>query len=169
MATEIKEPAEKLYKILSEEYRVYQELQQLGNKKQEALIENELEDLAEIVEAETDLMDNVDNLEAARLQLIESIATDLDQSAEELSFNQLLPELPEAKKDAFSELRGELLELIEDLNALNESNRQLLMEALKFNEFSMKAVIGSENQQTYENPGKAGKNNKSNRIINRQA
>ncbi len=98
MATEIKEPAEKLYKILSEEYRVYQELQQLGNKKQEALIENELEDLAEIVEAETDLMDNVDNLEAARLQLIESIATDLDQSAEELSFNQLLPELPEAKK-----------------------------------------------------------------------
>ncbi|MFN2363024.1 MAG: flagellar export chaperone FlgN, partial [Halarsenatibacteraceae bacterium] len=67
------------------------------------------------------------------------------------------------------ELRDKLLELIEDLNALNESNRQLLMEALKFNELSMKAVIGSENQQTYKNPGKAGKDNKSNRIINRQA
>ena len=169
MAAQIKELAGKLYKILSEEYRVYQELKRLGNKKQEALIENELEELAEIVEAETELMDNVDNLEVARLQLIESIAKDMDQSAEELSFNQLLPELPEAKKDEFSELRDKLLELIEDLNALNESNRQLLMEALKFNEFSMKAVIGTENQQTYNNPGKAGRNNKSNRIINRQA
>lgn len=169
MVEEIKMPAEKLYKILAEEYQVYQELQKLGKRKQEALIENELEELAEIVEAETELMDNVDNLEKARLQLLEAIAGKLGEKADELSFSQLLPELPATRKDEFSELRDNLLELIEELNALNESNRQLLMEALKFNEFSMKAVIGSENQQTYKNPGKSGKNNKSNRIINRQA
>lgn len=165
----IKEPAEKLYKILSEEYRVYEELQKLGNKKQEALIENELEELAEIVEAETELMDNVDNLEAARLELLEAIATDLDEPVNELSFNELLSELPAAKQAEFSELREKLLELIEELNALNESNRQLLMEALKFNEFSMKAVIGADNKQTYSSPGKSNKKDKSNRIINRQA
>ncbi len=169
MVEKIKMPAEKLYEILEEEYQVYQELQKLGNKKQEALIENELEELAEIVEAETELMDNVDNLEEARLQLLEAFAGKIGESADELSFSQLLPELPASRQDEFSELRENLLELIEELNALNESNRQLLMEALKFNEFSMKAVIGSENQQTYKNPGKSGKNNKSNRIINRQA
>jgi len=165
----IKEPADKLYQILSEEYQVYGELKELANQKQEALIENELEELAEIVEAETELMDNVDKLEAARLELLEAIAGNLDISVDDLNFNELLSELSESRQAEYSELRDKLLELIEDLNALNEGNRQLLMEALKFNEFSMKAVIGSEDQQTYKNPGKTGKNNKSNRIINRQA
>ncbi len=165
----IKEPADKLYQILSEEYQVYGELKELANQKQEALIENELEELAGIVEAETELMDNVDKLEAARLELLEAIAGNLDISVDDLNFNELLSELSESRQAEYSELRDKLLELIEDLNALNEGNRQLLMEALKFNEFSMKAVIGSEDQQTYKNPGKTGKNNKSNRIINRQA
>lgn len=169
MTAEIKVPAEKLYKILSEEYRVYEELQSLATKKQTALIENELEELAGIVEAETELMDNVDNLEEARLQLLEDIAESFTEPADELSFGDLLEELPEEKQDKFSDLREELLELIEELNALNEGNRQLLMEALKFNEFSLKTVIGAENNQTYSTGGKSSKKDKSNRIINRQA
>ena len=161
---------EGLYNILSEEYELYVKLNKTASEKNEAIVENEIEDLAEVVENEDELLKKIENLEEKRTKIIAELAQrhDLD---DDFQYKNLINNFPEEWQDKFSDIREKLLEVIDEIHEKNEENTMLLDEAIKLNNFSLnmlsKAVSPENGTYNKKQTNKKGKQNYN--IIDRQA
>ena len=161
---------EDLYNILSEEYELYVKLNKTASAKNEAIVENEIEDLAEVVENEDELLKKIENLEEKRTKIIAELAQkhDLD---DDFQYKNLINNFPEEWQDKFSDIREKLLEVIDEIHEKNEENTMLLDEAIKLNNFSLnmlsKAVSPENGTYNKKQTSKKGKQNYN--IIDRQA
>jgi flagellar biosynthesis/type III secretory pathway chaperone len=126
-----------LLSILKNEYEKYEKLQETADKKTEALVENEIDGLADIVEKEDEIITNIEDLEESRNNLVKKLLDLYEVKEEEINYSELTGYLPDEWQDEFDPIRDDLLESIENLHEKNEENRMLLNEAVKLNKFSI--------------------------------
>ncbi|MGM0438537.1 MAG: flagellar protein FlgN [Bacillota bacterium] len=164
------ENIEELYNILSEEYELYQKLNKTASEKNEAIVENEIDDLAEVVENEDEFLKKIEELEEKRTKIIVNLAEKYDLK-DDFQYSNLINNFPEDWQDKFSEIRKKLLEVIDEIHEKNEENTMLLDEAIKLNNFSLnmlsKAVSPENGTYNKNQTSKKGKQNYN--IIDRQA
>jgi len=164
------ENIEELYNILSEEYELYQKLNKTASEKNEAIVENEIDDLAEVVENEDEFLKKIEELEEKRTKIIVDLAKKYDLK-DDFQYSNLINNFPEDWQDKFSEIRKKLLEVIDEIHEKNEENTMLLDEAIKLNNFSLnmlsKAVSPENGTYNKKQTNKKGKQNYN--IIDRQA
>ena len=174
----IAEQIDRLCEVLSALESRHRQLYQMAEEKQEALIAVEIDDLMEVVEREEELLEDINDLEARR----QSLSDKLTGSIEEIEPGQFnLSALIEylENESILSDLREKLAaqqdslqNLLQDLERLNEQNRELLLEAMKFNEFSLKVLLqGATPNSTYQPDGSGREDNggQSSSIIDRRA
>lgn len=153
---------EKLIQVLKNEYEIYQQLYRLGEEKQQIIIDNEVDDLLSIIEDEQAEIEKINELEAKRVEVLTEIAEENSLAQEELSFTKLIELLSEPDKSELKNIRQKLLELLEDIQAINETNANLIEESLKLNNYTLQLLTDSNinKNSTYQKPGKQDKNNK---------
>jgi len=164
------ENIEELYNILDEEYELYEKLNKTASEKNEAIVENEIDELAEVVENEDKLLKNIEELEEKRTKIIAELAKKYDLK-DDFQYSNLINNFSEEWQDKFSAVRENLLEVIDEIHEKNEENTMLLDEAIKLNNFSLnmlsKAVSPDDGTYDKKQTSKKGKQNYN--IIDRQA
>ena len=147
------ENIEELYNILAKEHELYEKLNQTASKKNEAIVENEIDDLADVVENEDELLKKIEGLEEKRTKIIVNLAEKYDLE-DDFQYSNLINNFPEKWQ-----------------NEKNEENTMLLDEAIKLNNFSLnmlsKAVSPENGTYNKKQTNKKGKQNYN--IIDRQA
>ncbi|MFW5855836.1 MAG: flagellar protein FlgN [Bacillota bacterium] len=164
------ELAADLYKILKKEYELYQSLKQSAEKKKDSIIEGEVDDLAQLVEKEEEIVNKLEKKEKKREKVLQELIEIKGVDLKKISFKEMLKYFSEKWQDDLATYRSKLLEIIEELEALNEENRSLLEEAMKFNNFSLNMLYDAIDlsSQTYSKDKSSEKKQGFN-IIDRKA
>lgn len=139
---------ERLVSILGEEINFCREMTCFAQKKQDLIIENQVEELLQLVDEEEEKSEIIQDLEAERMSIFKAIMGDQG------TLSDLIARLEAAGEDNWKQrlisVREELLELLFELQSLNERNKVLVEEALTFNQFTMnllRQVKGSRGQK----------------------
>jgi len=146
---------EELTEILKEENELYEKLLDIAEDKKETLINNNIESLFNLVENDRDYIEQVSELEERRLTLMNDIKENF-AIEDDLSYMEFVEQLPDHWGEKLNPIRNELLETLEEFHILNEENKKLIEEAVKFNKFSIDLIIENlnNNEYTYNELGK---------------
>jgi hypothetical protein len=125
---------------------VYSALYKFAERKQQALINNNLVELEKITLAEEQLLFEASRLEKERLLWAEQIGQELNKPPEELTLSELAEHFPQ-----FREVQIELENVVKQLIEVHELNTQLLEQALKIVNLTS-ALITQKEETTYANP-----------------
>ena len=159
---------EDLLNILKEEKNLYQKLFEIAEEKNEALVNNEIDKLIEIVENDREVIADIEAKDQERNDKIQEIKTEFEIKLEKDSYSNLIEKLPEDWGEALNPIREELIELTDEFHSLNEQNQKLLEQALELNQISFETVMQNikDEDTTYSNTAKNKKEQP--RIINKQ-
>lgn len=145
---ELADLTDELCSILSALEKQYKLVYKLAENKQDAVVDNDIDELMKVVEKEEKLMEKIDSLEDKRQEITDRLSSLTGE--EEFNLSTLCEYISGQQHDRVAELQERLQRLLEDLSWLNEQNRELLLEAMKFNEFSLKLLLkGTAEDQTY--------------------
>lgn len=145
-----------LIKILKEQLEEYKVLLDIANKKQKALIKNDIDGLDRINKEEHELIVGITRLEKKRLEIIGEIGKKIGSNVETLTLKELEKTAPAPFQGELNAIAAEFAQVIEDLNKINQENSGLIEQALKIVNFTIDTITNSEREVVY--PSKEGKN-----------
>ncbi|HOA41198.1 MAG TPA: flagellar protein FlgN [Halanaerobiales bacterium] len=126
--------------IFVKEYEEYTLLYEIVKRKQEAIINNDIEQLADILREEQSVIENIEELEEARQAVLNKLAEEKKEERDKpLSFAGLM-ELVPAEKEELEQLRDQFLQLLDKLQEINNENRDLIEDSLKITEASLEFI-----------------------------
>lgn len=159
---------EDLLTILKEEKNLYQKLFEIAEEKNEALVNNDLDKLIEIVEKDRKVIADIEKKDQARNDKIQEIKNKFEIELEKDSYSNLIEQLPAEWGETLNPIREELIELTDDFHSLNEQNQKLLKQAMELNKISFETLMQNikEEDTTYSKQTKDKKEQP--RIINKQ-
>lgn len=130
----------KKFKIFfRKEYEQYCLLFEKAEAKQKAILENDIDKLAELVGEEQTLLNEIDELEEERHKLLSELVPERESSEDIISFNELLDFMPEERKE-MKELKADFLLILEKIQKVNEENRVLIEDSLKLTDYSLQVI-----------------------------
>jgi len=146
-----------LTEILKKESTLYKKLLKIAEKKKETLIQNEIETLFDHVETDQELIDQVTKLENRRLEIMDEIDKKFDINSKELSYHEFINNIPDNWQVKLNPIREKLVNTLEEFHVLNEENKKLIEEAVKFNKFSIDLIVDNlkKNNTTYHTKDKS--------------
>ncbi|AZO93998.1 flagellar protein FlgN [Halocella sp. SP3-1] len=147
--------AKKICEILKTEYQLYQSIYQLARRKQDIIIAEDLEGLEEIVKKEEKLLGEVQKMEEARLELVD---TNLDD---------LLSRVDKPNKQELDDLRNRLVSLTLKLKEQNLLNNQLIEDSLTLVNIKLNLAKNNGGTKTYSKKGLVKKSGST--FVNRRA
>lgn len=141
---------------LKKQARIYGELKQLGEHKQQALVKNNLHELEAVTVREEQLLMEAARLEKERLLWAEQIAEHLGKSPENITLAELAERYPQLK-----EVKSDLENVITNLKEVHELNTQLLNQAIKVVDITLGVLTAQPGGNLYNRPGKKESEQKS--------
>ncbi len=145
----------RLYEILEREYKLYAELVDIFRKEKEAILEDDIEIVNELVLESEDKVYKIDFLEKEREKLLNNKYKNLDDF---ISF------LNSSEQNKFIKLKEELLSKIEELSYLKETNELLINKTLKYLRFYIELLSKETGSPVY---GEGGILNFNKKLINK--
>lgn len=151
------EEVENLKVNLKQQVELYKELFSLEERKQKALIANNLQEIDTTTDLEEKIMRQAGLMEQERLQWAASIGRDLGKTPEDLTLAELADRFP-----ALAEVRSDLDLVVGRLQKIHVINAQLLEQAMKIVKFTV-GMLTQQEKNTYTHPDR--KENESNRKL----
>lgn len=140
---------------------VHLQMLDLAAAKKQAIMENKIESLIEILNRESKMMKLVEQLEAQRAEAAFSflqgvgIRSNLNLNLTELSRLVFDPE----EKSRLVHIQTKLSNTLNDLKKANELNQKLIEQSLTFIDYSLDLLVGRPNQEmTYHHPSDKSSN-----------
>ncbi|MFW6309439.1 MAG: flagellar protein FlgN [bacterium] len=170
----MKELVSNLITVLKNEFEYYQKLKDLAEIKNQAIIDNDVDELSQQIEKDKKVIETLDNLEEKRVDVLVALREELGLEEGQLEYEVLIENISDRAGEELNRVREKLLQVMEELHQINEQNKVLLQEAIKLNNFSfnMIANIVEPDLDTYTDNNKSNKNksdSKIKRIIDRRA
>ncbi|MFY9496925.1 MAG: flagellar protein FlgN [Halanaerobiales bacterium] len=141
-------------KLFVEEYEEYTRLYEIVKNKQEAIINNDIQELAEILKEEQAIIEKIEEMEEAREKILNQLALEKDiDSKETITFTELMELMP-AERVELEQIKEKFLQLLDKLQELNQENRELIEHSLKITESSLEFIreaTGRTNLYNYKN------------------
>jgi hypothetical protein len=153
--------------LFKKEYDLYIQLKETAGLKQEAIIENNIGELTSIMERETGIISTIERFEQQREDLLLKLAEDNHLEEKNLSFEYLVKLMPEAKRDELKSIREDFINLFNELEKVNDCNRELISDSLVVNDFSLQLILQAAGRDVVYN--KPGEKKGFNHIIERKA
>lgn len=138
----------KLHENLKRQVLLYQELKNYAQRKQQALVENNLQGIEAITVREEQLIMEAASLENERLLWAEQIAQRLGKAPEEIILSELAERFPELNK-----VKADFEEVLTSLQELNDLNTQLLKQAIQVVDLSLSLMTTQPQTNVYNRPG----------------
>ncbi len=158
MVPEIKQLNENLKKQAA----LYQEIKDYAQKKQQALLRNDLQEIEATTIREEQLLLEASRLEKERLLWTERAARHLGKGPESITLKELAERFPE-----LTDVRVELENVVMNLKEVNELNNQLLKQAMKVTNLTVSIMTAQPNGSTYNRPGEKESESKAVRFLDR--
>ncbi len=130
-----------LHDILSTEYQLYKQLNQIALDKKDVIIENNIVELGVLVKNDESIISELRAMEKERNTIIINICNKHNKDVEDISFQKLIKDIPAPWQDKLSNIRILLLEIIDELHDQNEQNKMLVTEAIKLNNISINMFL----------------------------
>lgn len=127
---------------------LFEELLERERDKQKALIENNLPEIEATTVREEQLLLKANSLEKERLLWAEQIGRDFGKAPEDLTLVELAAHFP-----VLEEVRLALDRVVERLQAIHETNAQLLRQAMKVVDFTV-GMLTHRASNTYTHPSR---------------
>jgi len=144
---------------LKDQIVCYREITRLEKGKQQALVDNKIQDIEVITAQEEKILLEVSRLEEERLHWAEFFGKQIGKKVEEITLVDL-----EASFPSLQTVRKELEAEINNLKELHETNTKLLENAVNLVNFTLQSLT-DERQNTYSNPiEKSGNQQKTKKI-----
>ncbi len=137
------ELANRLETNLQQQLILYKELRETAEKKQQALVANNIKELDAIVAREEVLIMQAAKLEKVRTAMAGEIARELHIPVEEVTLSRLTGEMPQLLP-----LQNEMEETIRNIQEKHALNTELLNQAMRIVEFSLNLFTRSD-EKTY--------------------
>lgn len=126
--------------VFIKEYEEYTLLYDTVKAKQKAIIDNDIQLLADILRQEQAIIEKIEELEAARQEILNKLAQkEGRESNKPLSFSELM-ELVPGERDELVQLKDNFLQLLDKLQEINQENRELIEHSLKITETSLEFI-----------------------------
>lgn len=147
-------PVQRLIAVLEKLSGIHEELIGLADRKREALIHNQVDEVSAIVNKETKLMRTVGEcLQEQQSATVDFFRTKGFQPTREVTVTELSRIVTDPKeKEALLTARDQLTKAIGMLQKKNELNQQLIEQSLAFINYSIDVVLGPDEEPTYRNP-----------------
>lgn len=155
-------------RFLQEEHRLYGRLMELACGKQKVLVEGRLDDLENLVQEEQAVLKSVAALEEDRYALQCDLALTFGVSPSELTVTRLAEIAGPAHGPSLQEAQQQLVKLIHELSAINQSNQELIQQSLAYISFAMDTVTGISSAPTYGKEGRRHRTRPALNIVNRK-
>lgn len=132
-------PLNEFKPLFKKEYEQYCLLFEKAQAKQEAIIGNNIDMLAEIIAQEQGIIEKIDELEEKRHIFLHEHVSDKETDKDEISFDKLLEYMPEERKEMI-ELKQDFLGVLEKIQNINEENKKLIEDSLKITDNSLQVI-----------------------------
>jgi len=142
----VSEALQSLNDNLRGQVELYHELLTMEGHKQKALIKNNLQEIESITAKEESLIIKVNHLEKERLLWAEQIGRELGKPPEDLTLAELAEHYP-----GLEGVRLDLDRVVVLLQRINESNSQLLKQAMKIVDYTV-GLLTHQTSNIYTNP-----------------
>lgn len=155
---------------LEKQLQAYQELLKIADRKQQVLVQNDIEGLEKINQEEQPLIVKISKLEKNRLSIIGALEKKMGNNVPKLTMQELIKEkevLPYQEKMQI--IFEKLAKVVDELRVKNEQNSQLIKESLKFINYTMDLVTQREREVTYDAGNKGNKPTSSSHILDQKA
>jgi flagellar biosynthesis/type III secretory pathway chaperone len=139
---------------LKKQIELYKKLMEYELKKQESLVENNIQEIETITAQEEKILLEVSRLEDERLHWAEFFGQEIGKEAKEITLADLASSFP-----VLEEVRQELDQVITKLQDLHQVNSELLKNAVNLVNFTIESLTG-ERKITYTNPADNNERNK---------
>ena len=143
---------EKLNDNLKKQASIYKELYSIEERKQKALLDNNLKEIEATTLLEEHLILEAGKLDQERLLWSGQIGNELGQDPEDLTLAELAERFP-----VLEDVRGELEQILRSLKEMHEVNTQLLKQAMKIVEFTIGLLTHQDRNTTYKHPNQKEK------------
>lgn len=151
----------KIIEILDSEKAIHEELLNLAKEKKEILIKNDIDSLNSIVKRESELVNNIKELEEKREDSVQVISKEIGVGAENLTLSEMAKHAIGIQKNKLLQLKDELSEVVKQLSDYNDINKELLATHLNYTFFSLNIMAqGVTPVDTYDNSGYMKDDNK---------
>jgi len=147
---------DELMEILKAELESLKAIKELSYEKTEVIINNQLEQLESITKKEVELINQMANLEKARLNLLNTWGVDI-----KAPLSQIMEKIPGEKEELLN-LADDLKNSLKDIQSRNDMNRELIEDNLEWLEFNINLITEAATPATYS---KEKNNSKSGRTI----
>lgn len=147
-----------LVNVLAEQKECYEGLHALAIYKTDAVINKDIELLGQIVQREEDFVGRLGSLDAQRESVLKDIALVTGLRYETLTLTQLVEKMGRELEvsERLVELREELLELVKQVKAQNDLNKELIEQSLEFVQFTVNAIKSTQLTEVQVNYGRPG-------------
>lgn len=147
-----------LIDVLDAEKECYEGLCTLGQYKQTAVVNKNIEFLQEVVLKEEEFIGRVGVLEKRRDSLMKDIAIVLGISGERITITSIIEKMGASTEfgKQLTQLRDTIKEQLQDIRKQSELNKQLLTDSLEMVNFMINAVESSRGYAHIENYNKPG-------------
>jgi hypothetical protein len=135
---------EKLIKALQYEYRTYQEILRIAEKKTDVLVKNDALEISNITEQEKAMADQTIKLNQVREQILSSMAEAYKQDHKSLTIEKLKQIVEEPYKSKLGDIQKKMSDLLGKLNTRNSINKKLIENALKYLDFNIQLLAAPE-------------------------
>ncbi|MGQ9631085.1 MAG: flagellar protein FlgN [bacterium] len=132
------EALERLKGILGDELTAYRTLLDLTNRKREALLEKDLDLIDDLTNSEESIIEQVKELERARIDCTKRIADSCNISFAEFNFDSLLKIVDDSERAQYSDLKDALIKTTNELQDANDLNARLIQQSLDYINYSLK-------------------------------
>jgi len=144
----VSEVLQNLNDNLKQQVALYEELNDLEQEKQKALIKNNLLDIELITARQEPLLLGASRLEKQRLVWAEDIGRDFGKAPEDLTLAELAQHFP-----ILEDVRLDLDRVVGKLQEIHELNAQLLRQGMKVVEFTV-GMLTHQEKNIYGRPSK---------------
>ena len=146
--------AERLIAVLEKLSGIHEELIELADRKRDALVRNQVDEVSAIVNKETKRMREIgEHLQEQQAATVDFFRAKGFQPTREVTVTELSRIVTDPKeKEALLAARNRLAEVIARLQKKNELNQQLIEQSLAFINYSIDVVVGPDEEPTYQNP-----------------
>jgi flagellar biosynthesis/type III secretory pathway chaperone len=133
---------EDLIDTLNKENNEYEKLLELSKRKAAVIVSRDIAALEKITDDEQTVVTTIGNLDNKRAQVTRDIADVINKDVETLKLSVLIELLSKQPNEqhALSEIHDRLKTTVENVRAINESNRQLIDQSLEMVEFDLNMI-----------------------------
>ena len=133
-----------VYRLLLEQKATQETLLGLAQRKREAVIKNDTDELTAIVKDEYLVLSQVHKIEKQRINAMSGIAVEAGKPAKDITISDLLEYADELQKPLLCTLQTELLDILTKLKAQNDENGALVDAQLEYIGLMLSVIAGAE-------------------------